>query len=818
MLRAVLLLSAVSFVSTHALAQQPPAPVEPGHEGHDHGAAPAQATPDTPAPPKIGNAIQKHLAPIGFEQVKLKDGFWNDRLEVNRKVTIDACLAKCEETGRIQNFAIAGGLAKGEHKGLLYDDSDVYKVLEGIGYSLVQHRDPALEAKADAIIEKIAAAQRPDGYLNTYYQLKEPDKRWTNIQYGHELYCAGHLFEAAVAYSAATGKSKLLDVAKKLADHIDQTFGPGKKLDPCGHPEVELALVKLSNATGEKRYLNLAKFFVEQRGSTKGRTSFGEYAQDHKPLRDQTEIVGHAVRAMYLYSGAVDVAAATNDDTLLAPLEKIWKDVVTTKMYVTGGIGSSAANEGFTAPYDLPNDSAYCETCASVGMALWNQRMLLATGEAKYGDIVEKELYNGILAGVSADGSKFFYDNPLGSRGDHERVPWFDCSCCPTNIARFLPSIPGLVFAKSGNSIYVSQYVPCEANIEVNGVMVNLKMTTDWPYAGRVNIDINPEKPVTFALKLRRPGWCRTVVYQHDKKEREHQSEFPPGDAAWELYERLYEPNDAVAAHFLGPIRREYAAPEVKADQGRVAICKGPLVYAAEGLDNRGSARSIVLPKEASASVVLKADTTLSSIRAIKAKGFTVDRDALGTRAWRPADVILLPYFQWANRGKSDMTVWLAETPEVAEIPGEGPSVDKNGARITSSHCFGNDSLAAANDGVLPKSSKDETIPRLTFWDHRGSQEWVQYEYATARPIGSSRVYWFDDTGKGSCRAPKSWRITWKDGDAWKPVVLKNGAKYGTALDAPNAVEFEPVTTKYLRLEVELAPEFSGGVLEWEAK
>src|SRR5262249_4445787 len=393
------------------------------------------ATLARPEPLTVTASPSGRLTAVPFQDVRIEDAFWGPRIKTVRTATVEANLQQCEVTGRIKNFAIAGTLEDGKHEGALYNDSDVYKVIEGIACVLADKRDADLEKRTDAIIGKIAAAQQPDGYLNTYYTLVEPKKRWQNIAHGHELYCAGHLIEAAVAYHQATGKCKLLDVARKFADHICDTFNPKKRIEVCGHEEIELALVKLYHATKDKRYLEQAKFFIDMRGRADRRKKlFGEYAQDHKPVREQKEVVGHAVRAMYLYAGMADVAGLTGDKGLLAALEKIWHDVVDRKMYVTGGIGPSAHNEGFTVPYDLPNDSAYAETCAAIGMALWNHRMFLMSGGGKYADVLEREVYNGLLSGVSLDGDRFFYVNPLGSKGKHHRVPWFDCSCCPTNL------------------------------------------------------------------------------------------------------------------------------------------------------------------------------------------------------------------------------------------------------------------------------------------------------------------------------------------------------------------------------------------------
>ena len=414
-------------------------------------------------------AAAQPLRAVPFEKLHLADAFWGPKIETNRTATIEANLSQCETTGRIKNFAVAGKLVPGRHEGALFNDSDVYKVIEGIAYTLTSQRDAELEERADEIIDQIAAAQQPDGYLNTYYTLAEPHARWKNIQYGHELYCAGHLIEAAVAYKQATGKDKLLKVAERLADHIARLFGPDKRHEASGHEEIELALVKLWQATGERRFLDQARFFLDIRGRADGRKLFGEYAQDHKPVREQSEVTGHAVRAMYLYAAMADVAAATGDRELFASLERIWQDVVGRKMYVTGGIGPSAHNEGFTVPYDLPNDSAYAETCAAIGMALWNHRMFLMTGDGKYADVLEREVYNGLLSGVSLSGDRFFYVNPLGSKGGHHRVPWFDCSCCPTNIVRYIPGLGERIYATRDDELWTVLYAAGTAEVTLGG-------------------------------------------------------------------------------------------------------------------------------------------------------------------------------------------------------------------------------------------------------------------------------------------------------------------------------------------------------------
>ena len=746
----------------------------------------------------VAGAIQEHpLEAVPFPRVHLTDGFFAPRIETNRKVTIEACLAKCEETGRIRNFAVAGGLEQGKHEGFLYNDSDVYKVVEGIAYALKGSPDPELEKRTDAIIAKIAAAQREDGYLDTYFQLVEPENRWKKEKDGHELYCAGHLIEAAVAYEQATGKRKLLDVAVRFADCIDKEYGWGKHQEATGHEELELALMKLFRRTGKKRYLELAKFFLDVRGKKdRGTALFGEYAQDHLPVREQKEVVGHAVRAMYLYSGMADVAAATGDATLLAPLETIWKDLVERKMYVTGGIGSSAANEGFTKPFDLPNDTAYCETCAAIGMALWNHRMFLATRETRYADVLEREVYNNVPAGVSLAGDRFFYDNPLSSRGDHGRVPWFDCSCCPSNVVRFLPAMGERLYATSGSDLYAILYAASTAEVVLGGREVRIVQETDYPRSGDVRFRVASSESVRFALHLRVPDWCEAASVE------------PTGSAVRrksavsdELdVDRKWKSGDAVVLHLAMPPRRVHADPSVEADRGRVALARGPVVYALEAADNRDRTLAVCLPPEAKVEEAFEAGL-LGGTTVLRAKT-------------KPADLVAIPYCLWANRDPGAMLVWIAEQPGLAESLAPGTRATQNGVRLGASHCWRTDTLLALNDGLLPNSSADESIPRLTFWDHKGTQEWVEMEFEAARPVRAVRVYWFDDTGHGGCRTPASARVLVRDKESWREAA----PALGVAKDGWNRAEFAPATTDSVRLEIALQPGFSAGILEWQVE
>jgi DUF1680 family protein len=751
------------------------------------------------------------LKAVPFQDVRIADDFWTPRLKRNRAITIEANLRQCELTGCIDNFAVAGKLKDGKHRGLLFYDSDLYKVIEAIGYSLADRPDPELEKRTDHIIDLIAAAQQPDGYLNTYFTLVKPQERWKDIRYGHELYCAGHLMEAAVAYRQATGKDKLLGVARRFADHILSTFGPGKRVETSGHEEIELGLVKLYRATGDERYLKQAQFFLDVRGRADLRKLFGEYAQDHKPVRQQKEVAGHAVRAMYLYCGMADVAALTGDAEMVAALESIWHDVVDRKMYVTGGIGPSAHNEGFTVPYDLPNDSAYAETCAAVGMALWNHRMFLMSGDGKYADALERVVYNGLLSGVSLAGDRFFYVNPLGSRGKHHRQTWFECSCCPGNVVRYLAGMGDRAYATRGNGVWTVLYLGGTATVPVEGSKVKLTQQTQYPWDGEVRITVQPEKSFAFDLHLRIPGWCKEAP---SVEVNGRPAEGLKVERGYVKLSRAWQAGDIVRLVLPMPVERVYADPRVKADVGRVALQRGPVVYCLEGVDNDGQPRSFVLPKDAKLNAAFQKDL-FGGVVVVSGEAQAVSRDEKGELQKRQVSFRAVPYSTWDNRAPGQMVVWLAEQAEMAEVPGE-EGVLSNGVRVLASHVNPTDTLTALNDGALPKASNDHSIPRMTWWDHRGGVEWVSYQFPKPRMLARASVYWFDDTGVGACRAPESWKLLWRDGSEWKEVKLVSGSEYGTAPDRFNEVTFEPVETRELKLEVRLRKGFSGGILEWQ--
>ncbi len=754
--------------------------------------------------------ISAPLTAVPFSDIDIQDSFWSPKIKVNREVTLEANLHQCEITHRIRNFAVAAQLEPGKHEGARYNDSDVYKVLEGAAYSLKQKRDPKLEERIDRIIDLIAAAQQKDGYINTYFTLVKPKERWTDIAHGHEMYCGGHLIEAAIAYYQATGKRKLLDVAIRFADHVDSLFGPDKRPDPPGHQEIELALVKLWRVTGERRYLQLAKSLLDTRGdASKKRKMYGEYSQDYIPVRQMREVAGHAVRAMYMYCAMADVAAAVQDPELMTAIKAIWHDVVDRKMYITGGIGPSASNEGFTVPYDLPNDTAYAETCAAIGMALWNHRMFLMTGEGKYVDILEREVYNGMLSGVSRSGDRFFYVNPLASKGAHHRVPWFDCSCCPTNIVRYLPGMGERVYAQRGNGVWTLLYMGNECNIQLPTGRVHIKQETQYPWDGQITFTITPEKTTQlFDLYLRVPGWCALPVTVQG----------PAGMARYPMqngYLRLqhqWKQGDQVTLNLPMPITRVYADPNVKANVGRVALMRGPIVYCLEGEDHvGGNVRNILLPREVS--LHSKFDSQLfGGVTVITGSSLAVSHTDEGVQKVRPVDITAIPYFLWDNRKPGEMVVWLPENANLAEAAHLQGTLSR-GVFYQASHCYQADTLEGLNESSAPASSIDHDIVRMTWWDHRGSKEWLSLRLPSTQTVNQIRVYWFDDTGRGACRLPAKWKLSYLKATKWQPVSLLPGSSYDIAKDRYCIAQFKPIKAQDFRIDVELQDGFSAGVL-----
>jgi uncharacterized protein len=623
--------------------------------------------------PKEIKAIKDYkISEVPFNQVKINDNFWSQKMEINRTVTIPSSFKKCEETGRVANFVKAA-----KHEGHFgtefpFDDTDLYKIIEGASYSLSVHPDPKLDHYVDSLITIIGNAQEPDGYLYTARTI-DPEhphpwsgkKRWVNVsKLSHELYCSGHLFEAAAAHYQATGKRNFLNIALKNADLLCQVFGPGKRDDAPGHEIVEMGLVKLYRITGKKKYLNLAKFFIDCRG--KVRDPKETYSQDQKPVVEQTQAVGHAVRAGYLYSGVADVAALTGDSAYLKAIDKIWHNMVYDKYYITGGIGARHEGEAFGADYELPNLTAYNETCAAIANVFWNYRMFLLHGDAKYIDVLERTLYNGLISGVGLDGKTFFYPNPLecdmkykfNQGGTITRQPWFDCSCCPTNMCRFMPSVPGYIYANTDDKVYVNLFIQSSSDIDVKGNKVAISQETNYPWEGDIRINVSPEKEGTFSVCLRVPGWAENQpvpgTLYHFQDTDNHQVAITVNGQpvklnlrnGYAVLTREWEKGDQIDYRLPMDIRKVKANELVKADSGKIAIERGPIVYCLEGVDNPDIDQLAITDNTQFTAHFNR--ELLNGVEIISGNDPSADEQFTA-----------IPYYAWNNRGADKMKVWV---------------------------------------------------------------------------------------------------------------------------------------------------------------
>lgn len=617
------------------------------------------------------------LRSVPFTAVRFNDNFWAPKQRINRTQAIPANEAQCRKTGRIDAFRLAWKKSQPNEPHIFWD-SDVAKWIEAAAYSLSTHPDKELDARLDAVIALIASAQQTDGYLNTHFSVVRPDERWKHFN-DHELYCIGHLMEAGVAHHAATSKRTLLDVCIRLADCVDRVFGPrrGQRHGYCGHEEIELALVKLADATGEARYRDLARFMVDARGtqphyfdqlkaeaagdgiyqSDFAKNSY-RYFQAHKPVREQQEVVGHAVRATYLYCAMADLAASDGDTSLAAAGVTLWKHATRNLMYVTGGIGSSHANEGFTFDRDLPNESAYCETCASVGMILWAQRLFLQEQKSEYIDVLERALYNAAIAGVSLDGKKFFYVNPLASLGQHHRQDWFGCSCCPPNISRLLASLGGYVYVAGEDRLYVNLYAGSQATVIIGGVSVAVAQKTDYPWDGRVELTLTPATGAAFEVRMRRPEWCRSWTVRVNGK-----AVRPREDQGYLVLKQTWQAGDRVVLDLAMPVEQVHADPRIRQDAGRIALQRGPVLYCFEGCDNGADLDALVIPESARATCRYE-PKVLGGVSRLKLSGwreqpFADQPYASASPKRRRIALSAVPYYAWDNRAPGAMAVWI---------------------------------------------------------------------------------------------------------------------------------------------------------------
>ena len=785
------------------------------------------------------------ITPVPFTAVKVTPGtFWGQRLQASREVTIPLAFSKCESERRYTNFSQAAEHLKDPSKvfkvdgvmGYSFDDTDPYKTLEGAAYLLqtypnAQFKGKSLNAYCDSVIAVIASAQEPDGYLYTA-RTQNPehphgwagDRRWSKVEdLSHEFYNLGHLCEAAVAHYNATGKKNLLNIAIKFADCVCREVGPnpGQACVVPGHQIAEMGLAKLYLATGDKKYLEQAKFFLDYRGKTTIKT---EYSQSHKPVLEQDEAVGHAVRAGYMYAGMADVAALTGDKGYIEAIDRIWDNIIQKKYYITGGVGATSSGEAFGRNYQLPNMSAYCETCAAIAQVYLNYRLFLLHGESKYYDALERTLYNGVISGISIDGGRFFYPNPLQSMGQHQRQAWFGCACCPSNAARFIPSLPQYIYAVKDNSFYVNLFAGNETQVKVGGKKITFEQKTNYPWDGDVEMTMKKASG-QFALNIRIPGWVRGEVVPSDLytyvdgkhlgysvkvNGQEVKSELKDG---YFIIDRKWKSGDKVQVHFDMEPRLVKANGRVQADKGRAEIERGPLVYCAEWPDNTCDVLSVLLNQEPQFTMGTK-DIMNTTVQTLTTDAQTLTFDARGRLTAKDERITLIPYYAWAHRGSGNMAVWLpidlsATTPALPPSLASESKVEASSRRMPA--------LSAVNDRLVPADADDRSVPYTHWWPKNNSTEWLSYTFKEPATISSSTVYWYDDQPWQGCKVPDSWKLYYKN-DAGEWVEVQNPTNYGTVKGAANTVNFTPVRTTAVKLEIVQPVDKSCGVYEWSVK
>ncbi len=797
------------------------------------------------------------ITQVPFTSVKVTPNtFWGQRLQASRDVTIPLAFSKCEETGRYTNFSNAAEHMKDNSKvfkvngvGYSFDDTDPYKTIEGASYLLQTYPDKKLEKYVDSVIAVIKTAQEPDGYLFTARTQNPADphhwagsKRWEMVEdLSHEFYNLGHLCEAAVAHYQATGKKSLLNIAKAYADCVVREVGDGPKQASVvpGHQIAEMGLAKLYIATGEQKYLDMAKFFLDKRGvkdpswtHKRGRMydkdgymhSLSEYSQSHLPVLEQDEAVGHAVRAGYMYAGMADVAALTGDKGYIEAIDRIWDNIITKKYYITGGVGATASGEAFGKNYELPNMSAYCETCAAIAQVYLNYRLFLLHGESKYYDALERTLYNGVISGISIDGGRFFYPNPLQSMGQHQRQPWFGCACCPSNAARFMPSVPQYVYAVKDNNFYINLFMGNTAKVKVGGKAVELEQVTNYPWDGDITMNIKKANS-QFALNIRIPGWVRGEVVPSDLYtyvDAKHlgytvkvngepvKSELKNG---YFVIDRKWKKGDKVEVHFDMDARIVKANGKVAADKGRVAVERGPLVYCAEHPDNTCDVLKVLINQEPKFTIGNK-EIQGTNVQTLTTDAQTLNFDKTGRLQTTDERLVLIPYYSWAHRGNGNMTVWLPIDLS-ATNPALPPSVASESKVSASTKRL--PALSAINDRLVPNDGDDRSIPYTHWWPKNNSTEWLSYTFKEATTVSTSTVYWFDDGPWGGCRVPASWKLYYKN-EAGEWAEVKNPSGYACDKGIACTVNFDPVKTTAMKLEIVQPKEHSCGVFEWSVK
>ena len=792
-----------------------------------------------------------HLTPLPIQQVQIDDAFWSPKLRLFRETTLIDSFSKFENDrgGAINNFDLVRDGKTGRHAGPEWFDGLIYEMIRAAADFLAARRDPALEERIDGYIRRIVAAQEksPDGYINTWTQtLGSPSQRWGmnggDDRQQHDVYNAGALVEAGVHYYRATGKPALLAAATRLANLMCETIGPPPRANVIpGHSLAEEALVKLYRLyrerpeakrdagvpVEEERYLKLAEFFIDARGNHEGRTSksksFGEYGQDHAPLAQQMSIEGHAVRATLFAAGIAAAAYVDPRPEYLAAARRLWDSLARRRMYITGAAGSVSDDEKFGPDHDLPNDG-YMETCAAVGAAFFHHRMNLLFGEARHADEIERVLYNAALGGVSLSGTRYCYQYPLAGES-FRRWDWHPCPCCPPMLLKLVGMLPGAIYAQDDEGLYVNLFIGSRATASVAGRAVAIEQTTRYPWEGEVRLVLRPEgPPAEFDLNIRIPEWCQGApapeeLYQVIGRPESgaarlringHPVERPEMRRGYARLRRAWRPGDAVEVSLDMPVRRISAHPRVEADRGLVALQRGPVVYCLESADNPGGVRQLFVPPAASFSAEA-APGLLGGVMVLKGKVLGLAADPGGSRA-QPAELTAVPFFASSNREPGSTRVWLPADAALAT-----PATLASRSRPSASHSWRDDSVAAINDGAAPEKSSDSSRPRFSFWDHKGTTEWVQLDFPAPAEVSTARVFWFADRpAKGGCDLPQSWRLLYREGEEWKPVD-RPGA-YDLDPDRFNEVKFSPVTTAALRIEVRLRPDWSAGICEWQVE
>jgi len=794
------------------------------------------------------------IKPVPFTDVQFNDTFWRPRIETNRVTTIPLALKKTKpavtylDAARHKNLKLKNAPKVKPHR---FHTSDLYKVIEGAAYSLQTCRDAKLEKQLDDIIEIIQGAQTTDGYLYVAHILGINDGgmgkgRYDFVLHSHELYNIGHLYEAAVAYFQATGKRKLLDVAIKSAKHVNKVFFIGTDGHPPinqapGHQEIEIGLVKLYRATGNKLFLDMSKKFLDIRGvSLKfegSGTMSGSYAQQHKPVIEQTEPVGHAVRAVYMYSAMADIAALTGEQSYIKAIDTIWGNMVNKRMSLTGGLGVNSRTESFGDDYDLPNLKVYNETCAAIANMFLNHRMFLLHGDAKYFDVFERVLYNGFLAGVNIEGNKFFYTNPLESDGKYvfnhgkkERSEWFGCACCPVNIVRTMAQLSGYMYSHDDNNLFVCLYGQSKAKIQLPETKVELEQTTDYPWNGKIKVSVNPEKSAKFSLNLRIPGWsqdqpvpgnlysvsrnpllrgvpdragCVTTFTLNNKKIK------PEIKNGFAVIDRKWKKGDVVELDIPMPVKKIKSRPEIKYNKNKIAFERGPIIYCAEEIDNKAKTQLIYVPEKTELKPVPKKDVFG---KVISLQGKT---HAFIDGADKEIKFTAIPYYAWLHRGTGSMSVWLSNNKKDAKQASITEAKKEALGKVTASYFCPSDPPSSILDEYEPENSRDGHVSRCTFWPHKGTKEWLQINFPEKRKASIVSVYWFDDTPTGGCKVPESWELEYKDNGKWKKFPIYVTDDYRIFKDQYNVVHAgKEFKTDALRIRIKLQKDFSGGIIK----